>query len=103
MSKKIGLEDMRQHIKELLAQCEADAGGPDDFHVHRCKRTPQARAIQGGGIVEVHILPVRSAISYATCLHEIGHIKGRYQHSKNFMVVEHWAWQWARAHALVWT
>jgi hypothetical protein len=44
-----------------------------------------------------------SSLSYATALHEIGHWKGRYQRSRNVIVRERWAWQWARKNALIWT
>jgi hypothetical protein len=49
-----------------------------------------------GGADEVRTSPIRSAISYATALHEIGHILGRYQDSRRSLVRERWAWQWAR-------
>src|SRR5262245_6671078 len=52
---------------------------------------------------EIFISPIRSEISYATALHELGHIFGRHQHSRSEMVRERWAWKWARANALVWT
>jgi hypothetical protein len=52
---------------------------------------------------EIHIAPVRSAVSYATALHEIGHVCGRHQWSRRVLVRERWAWKWARANALFWT
>jgi len=44
-----------------------------------------------------------SAISYATALHEIGHILGRHQRSPDTLVRERWAWRWAKENALIWT
>ena len=41
-------------------------------------------------------------VSYAAALHEIGHLRGRYQHSST-LARERWAWEWARANALTWT
>lgn len=55
------------------------------------------------GCDELHIPRVQSALDYATCLHEIGHMLGRHQRSKSTMVCERWAWQWAREQALAWT
>jgi hypothetical protein len=53
--------------------------------------------------MEISIWPIRSALSYATALHELGHCLGRYQTSRSVLVVERWAWRWAKANALVWT
>jgi hypothetical protein len=54
-----------------------------------------------GWLREVWIRSVRSPRAYATALHEIGHILGRYQQMKfSVMVRERWAWQWARRNAL---
>ena len=47
--------------------------------------------------------PVRSPRSYATALHEIGHILGRHQRSQAVLVRERWAWHWAKRNALQWT
>jgi hypothetical protein len=66
-----------------------------------CKRPSRARAARE--LEEIHIAPVRSRLSYATALHEIGHVLGRHQTSRRSMVREVHAWQWARRHALVWT
>ena len=52
---------------------------------------------------EIFTPPIRSPISYATVLHEIGHIIGRYTTSHHVMTRETWAWRWARANALLWT
>ena len=45
---------------------------------------------------EVWLRPVRSDRAYASALHEIGHILGRYQHSRVELVCEQWAWAWRR-------
>jgi hypothetical protein len=53
---------------------------------------------------EIAIAPIKSAISYATALHEIGHlIVERQKLSRRFMVQEFAAWDWARKNALTWT
>jgi hypothetical protein len=52
---------------------------------------------------EILIPPIKSSRSYATALHEIGHILGRYQLSWVVLVRERWAWEWARRNALQWT
>src|SRR5258708_39773715 len=56
-----------------------------------------------GGGEEGRGAPIKSGISYATALHEVGHILGRHQHSNSTMVRERWAWHWARVNALIWT
>jgi len=68
--------------------------------------TPVAKPAQAQAAIElqeVWIPRVKSEISYASCLHEIGHIRGRYGWSKHKMVRERDAWRWAKAHALIWT
>jgi hypothetical protein len=52
---------------------------------------------------EIWIPQIKSSISYAFALHEIGHIRGRHQTSRSHMVCERDAWAWAKAHALIWT
>ena len=52
---------------------------------------------------EIWILKIKSLNSYATALHEIGHILGRHRASRYLMVRERDAWRWAKANALIWT
>src|SRR5262245_57271226 len=86
-------EELRQHV---LSLCERHG-----IVVHRCRRTTQTTAIHE--FEEITIAPVRSLLSYASAMHEIGHILGRHQRSRRTMVRERWAWHWARANALAWT
>jgi mannose/cellobiose epimerase-like protein (N-acyl-D-glucosamine 2-epimerase family) len=46
---------------------------------------------------------IKSAVTYAIALHEIGHVLGRNQLSRRVIVRERWAWNWARLNALFWT
>jgi Phage integrase family len=94
--RRLTIEEMRQHIVSFEQH-----GQPGDLVIHWLLRgrSGQAKAI----IENVFIPPIRSELSYATALHEIGHIFGRYQRSRSVMVRERWAWEWARANALVWT
>jgi hypothetical protein len=89
----VSIEDLRQHVRAI---CERR-----DISVYRCKRGRQAMALSEAE--EITIPPIRSVLSYATAMHEIGHILGRHQTSRRVMVRERWAWNWARANALVWT
>jgi hypothetical protein len=50
----------------------------------------------------VDIRPVKSAVTYAIALHEIGHILGPWQ-SRSRIDSECGAWLWAHENALVWT
>jgi hypothetical protein len=90
----ITVEQMRRHIEALVAQY--------DIVCNEWARRPvNAWAVYE--FEEINIAPIRSACSYATALHEIGHIKGRHQRSKQSSIRERWAWQWARENALVWS
>ena len=48
----------------------------------------------------VAIRPVKSPVTYAIALHELGHVLG--QQSGRCIDTELQAWEWARAHAVVW-
>lgn len=53
------------------------------------------------------VLPVRDLLSYATALHELGHLGGEEQDLSRVaplavMCAEAGAWAWAEAHALCW-
>jgi hypothetical protein len=91
---RVTVSAMRAHI-ECLAERH-------QIHVFPyMKRLDQGRSFRE--LEEVYISPVRSILSYAVALHEIGHVLGRHQTSRRVMVRERWAWHWARANALVWT
>lgn len=48
--------------------------------------------------------PVKTAITYAVAMHEIGHILGPHQTGKNTRLdKEVGAWEWAQQHAIEWT
>jgi hypothetical protein len=86
---------MQQHAEELCRQHDivwktAWLKRPvDSFALKECE--------------EIDTAPIRSILSYATVLHEIGHVRGRHQTSRHRLVREVWAWRWARANALFWT
>jgi hypothetical protein len=42
-------------------------------------------------LMEIWLLRIRSALTYAAALHELGHCLGRYQTSQSGMVAERWA------------
>ena len=85
------------------AEMTAHAVGICDRHDIVIRWIDGYRAIAVGALMEIEIPKIRSAITYATALHEIGHCLGRYQRSKSVLVVERWAWRWARDNALIWT
>jgi hypothetical protein len=49
----------------------------------------------------IRICRVRSAVTYAIALHELGHVLGR--NSGRRLDKEVQAWEWAKRHALTWT
>src|SRR5258706_14214903 len=90
---RLTVQDMHQDVIDLCSKHEIACTW--------CQRPSQAWAAKD--FEEICIPPIKSPISYATALHEIGHILGRYQRSSDSMVREHWAWQWAKRNALIWT
>ena len=92
--------DMRAHIEQLAAARSIV------LRTRWVKRTAKAYSIRerDGAADEVQTPPIRSALTYATALHEIGHILGRYQTQRHRRLTqEFWAWKWARQNALIWT
>ena len=93
------VDDMRRHIEALLASLSR----PDDYvEVRWIDRPIRAKACPEHRYIDVP--RIRSVISYATALHEIGHFLGRHQQSTNSdLIRELWAWDWAEHIAGVWT
>ncbi|EKS41338.1 hypothetical protein [Afipia broomeae] len=52
---------------------------------------------------EIYIAPIKSVLSYAVALHELGHVLGPHQNSLRVLVRERAAWRWAKRNALVWS
>jgi len=94
MTKTTTIKDMHRHVLDL---CDK----------HRitiyawCARTSQCHALTDRD--EIRIVPIESRISYASALHEIGHLRGQHQRSSSTLERERGAWEWARANALIWT
>jgi hypothetical protein len=96
------LSEMQRHVERL---CEKHG---IIWHAW-AKRSTKAQAITLADCErydvppEIITAPIRSAISYAVALHEIGHCLGRYQRSSRAIIRETWAWDWAQRNALAWT
>ena len=91
--RSVTVEEMRRHVTQLL----------EKHHVLYSWCARPSTAWGSREIWEVQIAPIRSELSYATALHEFGHLLGAHQASRDSMVREHWAWRWARRHAIAWT
>lgn len=88
------LDAMWEHIETLAARYKfkidtARVDRPEDAFA-----VPWARTIC--------IPPLRSAVGYATALHEVGHLLGPNQGALD-IEGERAAWRWARDNAIVWT
>jgi len=86
---KSAVKAMARHIEAICA-----------FHGIRMKSHRSGLADQD--LREIHIRPVRSEVTYAIALHEIGHLLGPWQRSVS-LLEEAGAWYWARKNALQWT
>jgi hypothetical protein len=86
-------QEMHDHVMGICAA--------RDILVNWCKRPSQSHAVHE--FEEIWIAPIRSRFSYATALHEVGHILGAHQQSRNLIVRERWAWNWARSNAREWS
>jgi hypothetical protein len=94
MTKPPTIKDLHQHVLDLCDKHEITIYA-------WCRRPSQCHALTDRD--EIRIVPIESRILYASALHEIGHLRGRYQRSSSTLVRERWAWEWARANALMWT
>ena len=93
-------DDMRAHIEQLITAARAARPPDDGLIVHWTTDRDNACMISDN---ELHLPVIRDAKDYATALHELGHLLGRYQRSNNALLRERWAWVWARRTALTWT
>jgi hypothetical protein len=99
------LDNARSHIERLLAQIRADRSDDDGLMVIWIEDAEEAMVVcdLDGQAREICLPFVRSEVDYAVALHEIGHIRGRYQDSVRSMIRERWAWEWARRNTIAWT
>lgn len=86
------MEDMVKHLEELCVQHKVDC-----IIMEGCK--PFAYPT----IRRIHIHPIKSDISYAVALHELGHVVCEHRPEQNRVWKELLAWRWAKANAAVWT
>jgi hypothetical protein len=90
----VTVKAMSKHVTDLCSKHQIVCN-------YRCRRPSEAWSAREWE--EICISPIKSSLSYATALHEIGHILGRHQLGSKSMVREHWAWKWAKSNALIWT
>jgi hypothetical protein len=91
----VSVADMAQHVDDLCPKTGIR------FFVKRWHRPCQSWCCSKTRLVRA--APIKSDISYAAALHEIGHLEGRHQQSRHEIVCERWAWEWARRNAIIWT
>ena len=92
MSLTIG--EMDKHV-QLIAD-------ENQIVIHRSlKRLSRSYSIRVSE--EIHVTPIRSVLSYAVALHELGHVLGPHQSSLRVLVRERAAWKWAKRNALLWS
>ncbi|MEN3974457.1 hypothetical protein [Emcibacter sp. SYSU 3D8] len=83
-------EDMRQHVAAICR----------DENIRVLPHSRGGRASRTHRIIAIR--PVKSAITYAVALHELGHVLGPWQ-SQPRLYAEAGAWKWAREVAGIWT
>lgn len=96
MMPKISARIFKAHIEDLLER----------YNIGWCT-FPSGRGYTGLAIPELREIEtpeIKGRLSYATALHEIGHIVGPYSHPRyKTMMKEIGAWKWARRNALIWS
>lgn len=87
--------DMRRHVRQLCSE--------HNISIRLRENYPRASA--SAKLRMIWIPEVRSPITYAKALHEIGHVVCRHTNDleRNILTREGEAWVWARDNALVWT
>ena len=84
------IDDLRAHVMAFVTD--------NDLDITWTKR--MARGSMEGGFIETPV--IKSTLSYATAMHELGHVLGSGQ-TGALMRAERGAWSWAKKNALVWT
>jgi hypothetical protein len=94
---EIKVSQMREHVERIIS----DHG----IVFQPTKYIRQSRCLpwSGGARPVVQFPPVRSHLTYATALHELGHVLGWGVNYPDDLVRERDAWFWARLDAIVWT
>src|SRR5262249_4212161 len=93
-STAVTIKDLSRHVLELCKK--------HGIVIYAwCRRPSHCHALIGRK--EIRIMPIESRLSYASALHEIGHLREEHQCSDSTILREYWAWEWARANALLWT
>jgi hypothetical protein len=94
------VEDYKAHIEQLCRdnQIELELKPGYGGRAWRYRRK-MARALGLNG--KIKISPVKTHLTYAVALHEVGHILGT--QGKHRIDRELNAWLWAMEHALIWT
>ena len=88
---KITASQMRAHILQLSTD--------HDIRIEWRRDTDGAWAARAVNLISIP--QIRSAISYAIALHEIGHLLGPGQRASR-MRCERGAWRWAKTNAIAW-
>jgi hypothetical protein len=83
-------DEMRQHVADICR----------DQGIRVLPHSRGGRASRTHRIIAIR--PVKSAITYAVALHELGHVLGPWQ-SQPRLYAEAGAWKWAKEVAGVWT
>ncbi len=84
--------------KEQMAAHVAELAKANNIHIYWSSH----RGCAFRKLTTVKIRPVRSAVTYAVALHELGHVLGPMQTGRR-LFMEAGAWLWARDNASVWT
>ena len=85
---RVSVADMTGHV-EALCREHGITVEPHSRSGRACRREKT-----------IYIRPVKSAITYATALHELGHVLGPNPNRR--LAQEAAAWKWAEEHAIAW-
>ena len=92
MSLTVG--EMDKHVQQIADE--------NQIVIHRSlKRLNRSYSIRVSE--KIYITPIKSVLSYAVALHELGHVLGSHQSSRRVLVRERAAWRWAKRNALLWS
>lgn len=86
----MSVEAMAKHVATLCAENQISVASHSNG----------GRAFRKDRLVKIR--PVKSAVTYAIALHEVGHVLGPMQNGAR-LEKEAGAWLWARNHAALWT
>lgn len=99
--KTLSVSQMAAHVYAVAKQNNIDVILRTTYRGRALPNGYAHEDLPGAMNAAIHVPEIKSAVTYALALHELGHLLGRKPSTR--LEKEVAAWKWARVQALVWT